>query len=180
MRRIPRGMASMIAPVGAPRAWRAARGPAAAAGFVRSGTVPAWRDSASSASGASTSGARNRHSKPAMRRRRLHPTPFPGVRDDLFSSSVATLLGQVVRLATVAVAMIAPSPLLAAVAALVVPPLIVVTNVLRRRVRDAERETRLAIRTVNAHLAEDLSGVEVIRAFGRQRQFDGRFRRALQ
>jgi ATP-binding cassette subfamily B multidrug efflux pump len=99
--------------------------------------------------------------------------------DDLFSSSVATLLGEVVRLAAVAVAMIALSPVLAAAAALVVPPLVLITNVLRRRVRDAERATRTAVGTVNAELAEDLAGVEVIRAFGRQRQFDARFRRAL-
>ena len=100
--------------------------------------------------------------------------------DDLFSSSVATLLGEVVRLATVVVAMIALSPVLAAAAALVVPPLVLITNVLRRRVRDAERATRAAVGSVNAELAEDLAGVEVIRAFGRQRQFDIRFRRALQ
>jgi ABC-type multidrug transport system fused ATPase/permease subunit len=99
--------------------------------------------------------------------------------DDLFSSSVATLLGEVVRLATVAVAMVVLSPVLAAAAALVVPPLVLITNVLRRRVRDAERTTRAAVGTVNAELAEDLAGVEVIRAFGRQRQFDNRFRRAL-
>src|SRR5215218_8498212 len=100
--------------------------------------------------------------------------------DDLFSSSVATLLGEVVRLATVAVAMVVLSPVLAAAAALVVPPLVLITNVLRRRVRDAERATRAAVGTVNAELAEDLAGVEVIRAFGRQRQVDTRFRRALQ
>ncbi|WP_222267341.1 ABC transporter ATP-binding protein [Modestobacter marinus] len=99
--------------------------------------------------------------------------------DDLFSSSVATLLGEVVRLATVTVAMIVLSPVLAAAAALVVPPLVLLTSLLRRRVRDAERDTRAAVGTVNAELAEDLAGVEVIRAFGRQRQFDDRFRRAL-
>ncbi|WP_236835799.1 ABC transporter ATP-binding protein [Blastococcus sp. KM273129] len=99
--------------------------------------------------------------------------------DDLFSSSVATLLGQVVRLATVAVAMTVLSPALAAVAALVVPPLVVITNVLRRRVRDAERTTRSAVGAVNARLAEDLTGIDVIRAFGRQHAFAERFRHAL-
>jgi ABC-type multidrug transport system fused ATPase/permease subunit len=99
--------------------------------------------------------------------------------DDLFSSSVATLLGQVVRLLTVAVAMTVLSPVLAAAAALVIPPLLLVTNVLRRRVRDAERATRIAVGAVNARLAEDLSAVEVIRAFGRRRSFADRVRRAL-
>ncbi|MGK5170897.1 ABC transporter ATP-binding protein [Geodermatophilus sp. CPCC 205761] len=99
--------------------------------------------------------------------------------DDLFSSSVATLFGQVVRLLTVAVAMTVLSPVLAAAAALVIPPLLLVTNVLRRHVRDAERASRIAVGGVNARLAEDLSGIEVIRAFGRQRSFADRVRRAL-
>jgi len=100
--------------------------------------------------------------------------------DELFSSSVATLLGELVRLVTVAVAMIVLSPVLAAAAALVIPPLALVTSVLRRRVRDAERSTRTAVGAVNTRLAEDLSGVEVIRAFGRQAAFTDRFRLALQ
>jgi len=100
--------------------------------------------------------------------------------DELFSSSVATLLGELVRLVTVAVAMIVLSPVLAAAAALVIPPLALLTSVLRRRVRDAERSTRTAVGAVNTRLAEDLSGVEVIRAFGRQAAFTDRFRLALQ
>jgi len=99
--------------------------------------------------------------------------------DDLFSSSVATLLGETVRLLTVVAAMLALSPILTAAAAVVVPPLALVTGVLRRRVRTAERATRVAVGSLNTHLAEDLAGVEVIRAFGRQATFTDRFRRAL-
>jgi len=97
----------------------------------------------------------------------------------LFSSSVATLLGETVRLLTVVAAMLALSPILTAAAAVVVPPLALVTGVLRRRVRTAERATRVAVGSLNTHLAEDLAGVEVIRAFGRQDTFTDRFRRAL-
>ncbi len=99
--------------------------------------------------------------------------------EELFSSSVATLLGDLARLLTVAVAMAALSPTLTAAAAFVVPPLVVVTRLLRRRVRDAERATRIAVGAVNGQLAEDLAGVEVIRAFGRQATFSHRFRRAV-
>jgi ABC-type multidrug transport system fused ATPase/permease subunit len=99
--------------------------------------------------------------------------------DDLFSSSAARLLGETTRLVTVAVAMLVLSPVLTAVAALVLPPLVLLTNVLRRRVRDAEREARVAVGTLNTQLQEDLSGVEVIRAFGRQDAFTDRFRIAL-
>ena len=99
--------------------------------------------------------------------------------DDLFSSSVAALLGESVRLATVAVAMLVLSPLLTLAAAVVVPPLAVLTRYLRRRIRDAERATRTAVGTATTHLQEDLAGVAVIRAFGRQTQFAERFRTTL-
>jgi len=99
--------------------------------------------------------------------------------DDLFSSSVATLLGESVRLATVTAAMLVLSPPLTLAAAVVIPPLAVLTRYLRRRIRDAERATRTAVGTATTHLQEDLTGVAVIRAFGRQTQFAERFRTAL-
>lgn len=99
--------------------------------------------------------------------------------DDLFSSSAARLLGDMARLATVAVAMVLLSPALSVAAVLVLPPLILLSNALRRRVRDAERDARVTVGALNTQLQEDLSGVEVIRAFGREEQFTSRFRSAL-
>ena len=99
--------------------------------------------------------------------------------DDLFSSSVATLLGQSVQLVTVAITMLALSPPLTAAAAVFMPPVALITGYLRRRIRDAERDTRTAIGLLNTQLQEDLSGAEVIRAFGRQAAFTDRFRLAL-
>ncbi len=99
--------------------------------------------------------------------------------DDLFSSSVPTLLGQSLGLIAAIVAMIALSPLLTLVVVIVIPPIVWLTSYLRRRVRDAERDTRRAIGRANAMLAEDLTGVEVIRAFGREAAFAQRFRAVL-
>jgi len=64
--------------------------------------------------------------------------------DDLFSSSVATLLGESVRLATVAAAMLVLSPPLTLAAAVVIPPLAVLNPVPapthpRRRTHDPHR-----------------------------------------
>ena len=53
------------------------------------------------------------------------------------------------------------------------------TRVLQVRVRQAERETRLAIGAVNTRLQEDLRGTEVIRAFGREPEFVAGFRQVL-
>jgi ATP-binding cassette subfamily B protein len=99
--------------------------------------------------------------------------------DDLFSSSAATLLAETVSLAVTLAAMTALSPTLTGLALLAVPPVALLTGYLRRRIRDAERATRTAVAALNTQLQEDLSAVEVIRAFGRQDAFAGRFRRAL-
>ena len=99
--------------------------------------------------------------------------------DTVFSSSVAVLLANLVRLATIAVAMVALSPMLSVLAALIAVPLVVVTRFVRVRVRQAERETRLAVAAVNTRLQEDLRGIEVIRAFGREPEFVAGFRQVL-
>ena len=92
---------------------------------------------------------------------------------------MALLLANLVRLVTIAVAMVALSPALSLVAALIAAPLVLVTRALQVRVRQAERESRVAIGAVNTRLQEDLRGVEVIRAFGREPEFVAGFRQVL-
>jgi ATP-binding cassette subfamily B multidrug efflux pump len=99
--------------------------------------------------------------------------------DTVFSSGVAVLLAHLVRLVTIAVAMVVLSPGLCLVAALVAAPLVLITRALQVRVRQAERETRLAIGEVNTRLGEDLRGIEAIRAFGREPEFIAGFRQVL-
>lgn len=100
--------------------------------------------------------------------------------DDLFTNGIATLIGQLVPIVTVAVAMIVLSPLLSAVSAAVLPVLLVTVRYLQVRVRDAERRTRRAIGRLNIELSEVVGGVETLRAFGREETFVARFRNALQ
>ncbi|HZM80291.1 MAG TPA: ABC transporter ATP-binding protein [Candidatus Limnocylindrales bacterium] len=99
--------------------------------------------------------------------------------DDLFSSSIVTLLGDTVRLLTVTAAMLWLSPGLTAVVVIVIPPMAFFTGYLRSRIRDAERATRAAVGQATTQLHETLAGVEVVRAFGRQEQFAARFRATL-
>jgi ATP-binding cassette, subfamily B, multidrug efflux pump len=94
-------------------------------------------------------------------------------------TSGATVLLGVVRLATIAAAMVALSPLLSMVAALPVVPVVLVTRSFQVRVRDAERASRQAVGLQNTHLQETLGGVEVIRALGSEAAFIARFREAL-
>ncbi len=100
--------------------------------------------------------------------------------DTLFSSGVAGLVTDLIRLVTVSIAMIALSPILALISAVVVPPLLWITNAFRLRIRDAERKNRIAVGLLNTHLQETFGGVEVIRAFGREPVIVARFRRVLE
>lgn len=99
--------------------------------------------------------------------------------DTLFSAGVTKVLGDLVRLATTATAMVLLSLPLALIAGLTVPPIVLVTHVFRVRVRDAERANRRAIGELNTQLQETIGGIEVIRAFCREAAFVQRFRRAL-
>jgi ATP-binding cassette subfamily B multidrug efflux pump len=99
--------------------------------------------------------------------------------DTVFSSNVALLLANLVRLGTITAAMLALSIPLSLVAALVVPPLALVTRWLQVRVRRAERENRRAVGAISTRLQENLRSVEVIRAFGREPEFVAGFRRIL-
>jgi ATP-binding cassette subfamily B protein len=84
-----------------------------------------------------------------------------------------------VRLVTIAIGMVILSPPLTLVAALVAPPLVIVIRYLQVRVRQAERTTRIAVGALTARLQESLRGAEVIRAFGRESEAGGGFRRVV-
>jgi len=99
--------------------------------------------------------------------------------DTVFSTSVAVVLASLVRLGTIGLAMVALSPVLSVLVALITVPLVLVTRFVQGRVRLAERESRLAVGAVNTRLQEDLRGIEVIRAFGREPEFIAGFRQAL-
>jgi ATP-binding cassette, subfamily B, multidrug efflux pump len=99
--------------------------------------------------------------------------------DTLFSSGVSALVANLVLVVTTAVAMLALSPPLALVSAVVLPVLLATTRFFQVRTRAAERRNRSAVGAMNAELQESLGGMEVIRAFGRQAEFVRRFRQTL-
>lgn len=99
--------------------------------------------------------------------------------DTLFSTGVASVLTDMVRLVAAAIAMVAVSLPLSLVSLIVVPPLTVLTRAFQTRARDAERDNRRAVGVLNAHLQEVFSGVEIVRAFHREAAFAARFRKAL-
>ncbi len=99
--------------------------------------------------------------------------------DTVFSSGVAVLVANLVRLVTIGAGMVILSGRLALVAALVIPPLVWAIRFLQVRVRRAERANRAAVGALTSRLQESLRGAEVIRAFGREDEAGGAFRHVL-
>ena len=99
--------------------------------------------------------------------------------DTLFTTGISRLLTRMVQLLTALAAMVILSPPLALFALLLIPPLALVTRFFQVRIRDAERDRRRVIGSLNVHLQETLGGVEVVRAFGHEDDFCARFRLAL-
>ena len=94
-------------------------------------------------------------------------------------TSGATVLMGIVRLVTIAAAMVVISPLLSLVSALTVVPVAIITRYFQVQVREAERANRQAVGLQNTHLQETLGGIEVIRSQGSESAFIARFRSAL-
>src|SRR5262249_12049141 len=99
--------------------------------------------------------------------------------ETVFSSGIAILIANLVRLLTLTAGMAALSPPLTLVAALVAPPLVIALRFLQVRVRHSERATRIAVGVLTSRLQENLRGIEIIRAFGREPEAIDSFRRVL-
>lgn len=97
------------------------------------------------------------------------------VLNDLFSSGVVALIGDVFMLSAVAVTMFALDARLAVIALAVVPLVALVSIVFRRRMRDAYREIRRRVAELNAFLQERVSGLVVVQLFRREEPSKARF-----
>lgn len=96
--------------------------------------------------------------------------------NELFSSGLVTVFGDLFALAAIMTMMIAMDWRLALVAFAVIPLVWGVATVFRRTVREAFRDIRVRLARVNSFMQEHLTGMRVVHLFGRQeaafRQFD--------
>jgi ATP-binding cassette subfamily B protein len=90
--------------------------------------------------------------------------------NELFSSGVVNVFGDLFTLAAITTMMLVIDWRLALVAFLVLPAMWVVVTAFRRRIRESFREIRARVARLNSYLQEHLSGVEVVQLFGRERQ----------
>ncbi len=88
--------------------------------------------------------------------------------NELFSSGVVTVIGDIATLVAISGLMLSVNWRLALVAFGVLPFMIGVVALFRRSVREAFRDIRAAVARLNAYLQEQLSGVRVVQLFNRE------------
>ena len=95
--------------------------------------------------------------------------------NELFSSGVVTIFGDVFTLIAIMVMMLAIDLELALVTFAVIPLVWLTAAIFRRRVREAFRDIRYRLARLNAYLQERLSGMRVVQLFGREEASARRF-----
>ena len=94
---------------------------------------------------------------------------------DLLSAGAVTMIGDFGRLLFIGYFMLSLDLELGLVALLALPPMVIATEVFRRKMRAAYRETRKQVGRLNAFLQEHVSGMSVVQIFGREGEEQRRF-----
>ena len=98
------------------------------------------------------------------------------VLNELFSSGVVTVFGDVFTLVFIVVAMFLMDWQLALVTLAVMPFVFLTAHGFRSRIRDAYRDIRLRLARINAFLQERITGIAVVQLFGQEQRTAERFR----
>jgi ATP-binding cassette, subfamily B, multidrug efflux pump len=98
------------------------------------------------------------------------------VLNELFSSGVVTVFGDVFTLVLIVIAMLLMDWRLALVTMSVMPFVFFFAMLFRSRIRNAYRDIRVRLARINAFLQEHISGIAVIQLFGQERSTAERFR----
>ncbi len=88
--------------------------------------------------------------------------------NELFSSGLLMILGDLLMLSFVIVAMLELSPGMTAFLLAVMPLVVLVTMQFRRSVQKSYRRIRVAIARINSYLQEHISGIAVLQLFNRE------------
>jgi ATP-binding cassette, subfamily B, multidrug efflux pump len=95
--------------------------------------------------------------------------------NDMFTSGVVSIFGDVFTLAGIMIVMLTMNWRLALVAFAVLPLIVLVTQWFRRNVRESYRNVRLLIARINAFLQEHITGMATVQLFRREPQEFARF-----
>ncbi len=90
--------------------------------------------------------------------------------DELLSSGLTTVLGDLIRLAVIVTVMLSMNARLALASFITVPPLMLMVFYFRPRILQAHRQVRTRVAEINANLQESISGVRVTKSFAREEE----------
>ncbi len=94
---------------------------------------------------------------------------------EMFASGLITIVGDILLLIGIVSVMLWMDPRLSLATFSVLPPLLCLTWLFRRRMRQSFREVRARLGRLNAFLAESIGGMAIIQAFNRQKDEQRRF-----
>ena len=95
--------------------------------------------------------------------------------NELFTAGVVAGLGDLFTLLAISIAMLVVDWRLALASFVVIPLVVLTSNLFRVRVRDSYRDIRVRLAKINAFLQERLAGIRVVQLFGRERSEADRF-----
>ncbi len=98
------------------------------------------------------------------------------VLNELFSSGVVAVFGDLFTLVFIVAAMLIMDWQLALVTFAVMPAVFFVAMLFRSRIRDAYRDIRVRLARINAFLQERITGMSIVQLFGLERATSDRFR----
>lgn len=90
------------------------------------------------------------------------------VLDDMFSSGLVSVFGDIITLVGIVVALLYYNWKLALLTFMVLPLLVLATVIFRKKVRDIYRQVRLKLARLNAFVQEHISGMTIIQLFTRE------------
>lgn len=95
--------------------------------------------------------------------------------NELFTSGAISLIGDVFTLVGIIIILLFENWLLALVVFVVIPPLLLVTAYFQRVMRDNFRAIRVRLARINANIAENISGTQIVQLFNREDRNFGYF-----
>ncbi len=98
------------------------------------------------------------------------------VLNELFSSGMVSVFGDIFTLLGIIVAMLLLDWRMALVTLMVLPFIAVATAVFRLKARDSYRRVRVAIAKINAFLNEHITGMSIVQLYNRQKKECGAVR----
>ncbi len=95
--------------------------------------------------------------------------------NDFFTSGAVSLLGDTFTLAGIVIILLVDNWRLALVVFVVIPPLLGITAFFQKAMRENFRAIRVRLARINANIAENISGTQVVQLFNRERRNFGHF-----